>query len=326
MCSCAMPRTARHNRPQSILHVISRFVDRDWFFETDDERALYLRLLGHGLRHSDWRCLAYAIMSNHVHLQFVVGRKPMESWTRRVNSPFGRWMNKRRERLGPVFAHRAKDYEFPPESSGQVTAYIHNNPVRAGVVKRARDSNWTSHRAYAGLDPAPAWLHVEDGLRLAGFSDRDAFDRWVDITPGKRADPVLDAHRRAVRRRGALELGTPLVAPTGVEFPLVKRVFGHIRPDPRRLVKVATDVLGIEISLMCSRRRRQDLVEARAVTVLSGRALGLTPSELSTALGISVQGVLGLARRELGPTARHAFELITERLRQETWGAVTVAT
>ena len=60
-----MSRVARLTVPQSLHHVISRFVDREWFFASDVERARYLALLGRALSTTDWRCVAYCLMSNH---------------------------------------------------------------------------------------------------------------------------------------------------------------------------------------------------------------------------------------------------------------------
>jgi hypothetical protein len=36
---------------------------------------------------------------------------------------------------------------------------MHNNPVRAGLVRRAAQSAWSSHRAYVGTE-CPPWLHA----------------------------------------------------------------------------------------------------------------------------------------------------------------------
>src|SRR5687768_2651967 len=109
-----MPRTARYNVPGTTHHVISRFVDRHWFFTAHEERETYLRMLGRALSQTDWRCLAYALMSNHIHLALVAGEAPMSSWTKSVNSPFALYMNKRHGRLGPLFAGRGKDYGTVP--------------------------------------------------------------------------------------------------------------------------------------------------------------------------------------------------------------------
>ena len=89
-------------------------------------------------------------MSNHIHVAMIAGAAPLESWAKRVHSPFATWMNRQRGRLGPLIADRPKDIAVPDDRVPHLIAYIHNNPVRAGIVERAVGSVWTSHLAYTG--------------------------------------------------------------------------------------------------------------------------------------------------------------------------------
>lgn len=175
-------------------HVISRFVAGEWFIETDRERNMYLRLLGESLRTSDWRCIAYAVMSNHIHLGMVAGRSSRTRWLRNAHSPFGEYINRRRDRFGAVFAKGIVSCPVEPNAVASVIAYIHNNPVRAGVEPTARESTWTSHRAYLGLCSAPPWLHVDLGYELMHITAPDDFDRLVNAEAGR--------PRQQRRRRG----------------------------------------------------------------------------------------------------------------------------
>src|SRR5882672_7702845 len=127
---------------------IARCIDREWLIANDEDRALYLRLLGSAVTRSDWLCFAYSLMSNHIHLGFVGGRVPLGSLLKRVNSPFARWTNANVDRIGPMFADRPAAWEIRRANVGRLIAYIHNNPVRAGVVASAAESSWTSHHAY----------------------------------------------------------------------------------------------------------------------------------------------------------------------------------
>jgi hypothetical protein len=179
-----------------VYHLISRFVDRSWFFRDDNERAYYLQLLGRALADSDWRSLGYALMSNHIHHAVVGGTGELREWIRRVHAPFADWLNRKYGRIGTVFVRGPKQLAVDTDGIGQLLAYIHNNPVRAGVVSEAQHSSWTSHRAYLGLDRAPRWLRVDDGLALAGFADRTAFDGLVRLHP---KDPTRDTRRCPAR-------------------------------------------------------------------------------------------------------------------------------
>jgi hypothetical protein len=93
-------------------------------------------------------------------------------------------MNSRHDRIGSMFVRGPKALHVNRDGVGNVIAYIHNNPVRAGVVGAARESMWTSHRGYLDVAP-PAWLHVQEGLALSGFADANAFDEWV-MNPSRR--------------------------------------------------------------------------------------------------------------------------------------------
>jgi len=169
----------RHISPGTVYHFISRFVARQWFAEEDKERFTYLSLLGDLIVRTDWRCLAYAVMSSHVHLVLRAGEAKMVAWARDVHSDFAIWTNGRRDRIGSVFVHEPKTIAVHPDGVGAVIAYVHQNPVRAGVVRKAADSTWTSHQQYIGRARQLPWLDVSQGLELAGFPNGEAFDRWV---------------------------------------------------------------------------------------------------------------------------------------------------
>ncbi|MEJ7603015.1 MAG: hypothetical protein WKG01_34325, partial [Kofleriaceae bacterium] len=109
--------------------------------ESEVERARYLWLLGRALERSDWRCFAYAVMSNHVHLALQAGSQPLAGWLRQAHVPFAMWLNERRERIGPVFVRGPRLRAVRPEGAARLVSYIHNNPVRARVVTRASDSD-----------------------------------------------------------------------------------------------------------------------------------------------------------------------------------------
>jgi hypothetical protein len=302
-------RIARQQTPGVVHHVISRFVDRTWLLSDDLQRDRYLHLLGRALRRSDWRCLAYALMSNHLHFAVVAGAEPMDSWTKRVNSPFANWMNARHGRLGPVFADRPAAFAMRPRAEGSLIAYIHNNPVRAGVVARARDCTWTSHPSYVGAALAPDWLHIDEGLARCGVTASE-FDAWVAGDTTTREALNLAAVNRAARTYGALYVATPTIEPT--EVPLVARPFARIRPDPREVLRGVEQVTGIPVSAFASRRKEPPLVEARRVAVHAGKRLGLTGSDMAAALGIGRQTA---ARLSAGAANDHAaaIEVVVRR-------------
>jgi len=53
--------------PGSLVHIISRFVNRAFLLLHDAERFEYLSRARETFHQSDWRALSFALMSSHVH-------------------------------------------------------------------------------------------------------------------------------------------------------------------------------------------------------------------------------------------------------------------
>ena len=172
-----MPRTSRSFQPGVAYHLIARFVASEWFIRNDSDRWQYLRLFGRALVRSDWRCVAFAVMSNHIHLAMVAGHQALASWIGAVHGPFAEWINARQRRIGSVFVRGPNAFAVRNDGIAKLVSYIHQNPVRARVVARASDSTWTSYDAYLRPETAPPFVDVESGFRLMGTRDLAALDR-----------------------------------------------------------------------------------------------------------------------------------------------------
>ena len=298
----------------AVHHIIVRFIDRDFLVNDEASRERYLQLLGRAMSESDWRCLAFAIMSNHIHLAMLAGETPAERWSRRVHPPFASWINGRLERIGPMLADTHM-WTVRSENVRRLVAYIHNNPVRARLVAHARESSWTSHRAYLGLMQF-SWLDTQFGLDMLRLTP-DEFDAYVDENVGYEPKPgALDGIHRAARRRGGIELATP-VESESPEVPLVARRFAHIRPDPRRVLELVAEIIGVSVARMRSRERDPASIDARALAIQCGRALGLSISSMTSALGISVQRGTELARRTLPGSVASGAAVVCSRIEGE---------
>lgn len=308
-------RVARQIHPGVHYHLIWRFVDRTWFLTDDEERSVYRRLLGRAVGPSDWRCTAFALMSNHIHIAAIAGRQTLASWSKRVNSPFAYWMNRRHDRIGPVMADRPASYAIKSEREAHLIAYIHNNPVRAGVVACPIESSWTSHRYYVRGN-APGWLHVAHTMERLGFASADELDGWIQRTPGDSGKVPTRDVRAAARKRGAIEIATP----GNDVVPLVTRDFAFLRPDPALIVRAAAESLQLTPGQLCSRRRSSSIVAARAIAVNAAEMVGITSGDIATALALSPAAVTAIRRREQTSTVRAGLRTCLARLQIELGG------
>jgi REP element-mobilizing transposase RayT len=191
-----MPRYARINVPLGIYHIISRTLRREYLIKGAEERLYYLRQLGQATRHTDAQVLGWCLMSNHVHLVVRAGKDPLKRLMKPVHTGFGGWLSKRIGKGGgAVLGDRYKSVLVEEEEYlFQLIRYVHNNPVRAGVVSNPEDSVWSSHREYLGLEAPPEWLKA--GYVLSMFSEdldeaRELFHRFVLEGKGEGRRPDL---------------------------------------------------------------------------------------------------------------------------------------
>ena len=274
----------------------------------DKVRREYLSRLGVVLADSDWLLLWYALMETHVHLALIAGRSTLSSWIQPLHTGFAIWLNLlgRQNGLrtrGPVFAGPPKTINFSDDKAGYLAAYLHNNPVRAGIVMNAADSTWTSHRAYLGLDPAPDFLHIDRGLELTGnentLQGRLLFHEYV-VSRGR--DPrecqlsggEIAAVRKAERQlRGpTVEMCTPYLSAESTRYETHIVPEAHVQDafegDTRQFLHSVAETTGVSVSQMQSRCRDRHTVSARRTAVLAWRILNRQTSEIAASLSIGV--------------------------------------
>ncbi len=146
----------------------------------------------------------YALMPNHFHLMVRTPRANLGVAMRHLLSRYGHWLNKSHGWDGSVFRGRYKNRVV--ENLGYwryLLAYIHLNPVRAGLVVHPDQANWTSHAAYAGREGVPGWLSVAE--MLGHFGGVESLERYVrDVHRGSEFPPQgFDPADLFVRQRRA---------------------------------------------------------------------------------------------------------------------------
>ncbi|MDQ6962001.1 MAG: transposase, partial [Mariprofundaceae bacterium] len=93
-------------------------------------------------------------MGNHIHLAIQVSNVPLSNIMQNSSFRYIRWFNYRQKRFGHLFQGRYKAILIDHNTYFlDLVRYIHLNPVRAKMVKDARDYEWSGHRAYLGGCP-----------------------------------------------------------------------------------------------------------------------------------------------------------------------------
>jgi putative transposase len=161
-----MPRKPRHEVAGGVHHVFARGNGRRPIFLDDADHRLYLAMLGRVVARSQWRCLAFCLMENHIHLLVETPKPNLGAGMQQLHGRFAQRFNQRHTRSGHVFQGRYGSVPVRTDEHLWTTvAYIVANPVAAGLCRAPDDWPWSSHRAVLGDEVVP-WLDV---ARLLSF-------------------------------------------------------------------------------------------------------------------------------------------------------------
>ena len=167
----------------ALYHITSRGNRKEAIYEQDEDRKSFLNILADICQQYNWVGYAYCLMDNHYHLLIETPDGNLSKGMRQLNGRYTQTFNCRHQRVGHVFQGRYKAILIDKDSYLlELSRYIVLNPVRAGMVRSARDWPWSSYRETVGQKLKPDWLN-SDWL-LAGFSGNkteaiEAYKRFV---------------------------------------------------------------------------------------------------------------------------------------------------
>jgi putative transposase len=132
-------------------HVWQRGVNRSRCFSGAADRLHYLRLLAKFAVEHACQVHAYVLMTNHFHLLVTPeGDESVSRMMKAVNERYVRAFNKRHRRTGTLWEGRFKSTVVETDRYlFNLYRYIELNPVRAGMVTRPDEYEWSSHAANA---------------------------------------------------------------------------------------------------------------------------------------------------------------------------------
>jgi REP element-mobilizing transposase RayT len=143
-----MPRRAREKSSTGIYHVMLRGIDKRNIFLDDEDRMKFIEYIGKARENGGFKVYGYCLMDNHVHILIKEGEEIGES-IKRITVGYVGWHNRKYERTGHLFQNRF--LSEPVETDAyllMVLRYIHQNPVKARMVNKAEDYQWSSYKQY----------------------------------------------------------------------------------------------------------------------------------------------------------------------------------
>jgi putative transposase len=177
-----MARPIRLEFPGAIYHVTTRGNGGDDVFLDDQDRLLFLTVLGEVVSRSGWVIHAYVLMDNHYHLLIETPNGNLSRGMRQLNGVYTQRFNSLHGSGGRVFQGRFKAILVEPNGAQlELCRYIVLNPLRLKAVKNINRYRWSSYRATAGEIQAPAWLNTDWVLGHFGRSSSVAQRKYAEF-------------------------------------------------------------------------------------------------------------------------------------------------
>lgn len=130
-------------------HIIQRGNRSQQTFFNNTDKIFYLNLLRKNAEASGIQIWAYCLMDNHVHLIAVPGKK--DSLAKGIGDThkyYTHMVNLRENWRGYLWQGRFSSFPLDEKYLYAAIRYVERNPVRAGIVKRAEDYEFSSAKAH----------------------------------------------------------------------------------------------------------------------------------------------------------------------------------
>ncbi|NOZ25656.1 MAG: transposase [Nitrospirae bacterium] len=188
-----MPRIRRGLVDGFVYHVLNRGNGRQRVFHRSRDYRTFVELMMDAKARYSVKVFAFCLMPDHFHMILMPTKaEDLSKWMQWLMTSHVRRYHRDNGTSGHVWQGRYKS--FVVQSGEHLLTglkYVEANPVRAGLVKSAKEWLWSSHRSVIGdgmrmlLDRAPVALPPD-------------WDRYVDEPL---TEDVLERIRMSVRRQ-----------------------------------------------------------------------------------------------------------------------------
>ena len=144
-----MARLARVVIPGIPHHITQRGNRRQKVFFRDDDYDTYLELMAEWCRKSGVEIWAYCLMPNHVHLiALPQSGDSLAKGIGEAHKRYTRMINFREKWRGYLWQGRFASFPMDEQYLYVAARYIELNPIRAGLVQKPEEYEWSSARAH----------------------------------------------------------------------------------------------------------------------------------------------------------------------------------
>lgn len=179
-----IPRIARKYLDTSFFHIMVQGINKEFIFKNDRYMNRYLQLIQKNLNKEKLKIIAFCIMNNHAHLLIQVENKEeLSKYMQKVNSIYAKYYNYMENgRVGYVFRDRYKSEPILEKRQLiQCIKYIHQNPLKANMVKSVNEYKYSSYHFYQTGEIKEMGIFTEEEIEFIGNIDIVCEEEFLDV-------------------------------------------------------------------------------------------------------------------------------------------------
>ena len=193
-----MARHIRVTAPDIVYHVLNRANSREGIFQKEKDYVAFEKILLEAKEKFDMRILAFCIMPNHWHLiLYPKTEETLSQCMRWITHTHTQRYHAHYHTVGYGHLYQGRYKSFPVQDDEyflEVCRYVERNPIRAGLVKKIEDWQWSS-----------AWIRKygsEDQRKLLSVwpvEPPNYYEEWAN-TLSKDEQEKLEKIRHALKK------------------------------------------------------------------------------------------------------------------------------
>jgi len=177
-----MARPLRIEYEGALYHVTARGNERGKIFFTKTDYRKFKEYLADAQTKYGFIIHCYVLMTNHYHILIETPEKNLSKIMHHLNSSYTTYINIKRKRSGHLFQGRYKAILVDKDSYLlELSRYMHLNPVRAKMVERPEEYQYSSYGAYiTGNDELVTITPVLSAFSQEIISAREKYRAFVE--------------------------------------------------------------------------------------------------------------------------------------------------
>jgi len=181
-----MPRLPRQKSESGIYHIMLRGINQQAIFEDNEDYFKFVETLEKYKAVSEYKVFAYCLMSNHIHILLKAEKEDLDLIMKRVAGSYVYWYNRKYYRKGHLFQDRFRSEPVEDDVYFMtVLRYIHQNPIKAGIVDDIDKYRYSSYNDYIREESRVVDLNVVLSLmkkdEFIAFNNEKNDDICLDI-------------------------------------------------------------------------------------------------------------------------------------------------